>query len=299
MFRIGVIGGGRHSSSNHGPALKTYKTAHPEKIHLAAVCDKDAERARIYAQNFGFARTYHDYTVMLEKEKLDGIVAVTPIVLTRTVVADLLTKGIPLLFEKTPGKSSVDTKELLRIARENNTLHMISFNRRFNPAVVKAREWLREEGMRRAPKLMIARMLRHARKEENFIVGTGIHAIDTVLSFLGPPETITRSIIRFANGSIAHIIIAPEVGVTEETYEIVGQDYCVQIDTIKCSIRIFDQGQKSLTWEAPEDSAPCFTGGTLGETEVFIQCITEGKGYSPDLEEGLLSMLTAEAIQNG
>jgi len=296
---MGVIGAGRHSTSSHGPALKTYQTAHPEKIELAAVCDKDAGRARVYAQNFDFAKAYYDYDIMLKKEKLDGIIVVTPIVLTRTVVSDLLTKRIPLLLEKPPGKNSPETKELLEIAQENNTPHMISFNRRFNPAVVKAREWLREKGIERPPKLMIARMLRHSRKEENFIVGTGIHAIDTVISFLGSPATITRPMIHFSNGSIAHIIIAPEVGVTEETYEIFGQDYYIQIDTMKCYIKIFDQGQKSLTWEAPKDSAPEFTDGTLGETETFIQYLEEGKSYSPDLGEGLLSMLTAEDIQNG
>lgn len=313
MLRIAVIGAGNHSTSNHGAALKAYKATHPDEIELAAVCDLDWKKAQVYASKFGFLKIYDNYDQMLAEERLDGLIAITPLTLTAKIAGDLLTRGLPLVIEKPPGENSEETRRLLRTAEERGTPHMISFNRRFNPAIAKARQWLAEEGKGRPPKLVIARMLRNARRERDFVVGTGIHAIDTVLSFLGRPEHVTTyktgmaaegcfmyaSRVRFHGGAVANFVISPDVGVNEETYEIHGQDYCIQVDTTKCCIQVFDRGQVSLSWQAPEGAEPAFTGGALGETEAFVRYIKEGKGYLPDLRDGLVAMLTAEAVQAG
>lgn len=313
MIRLAVIGAGSHSTSNHGAALRACKAAHPDQVELAAVCDLDLKKAQTYASKFGFLKTYDNYDKMLASERIDGLIAITPLPLTEKIAGDLLTRGLPLVIEKPPGETSEATRRLLRIAENHNAPHMISFNRRFAPVITKAREWLAGPGKGRPPKLMIGRMLRRARREEGFVVGTGIHLIDAILSFMDRPEEVfTRKVptgvpgrsfydasVRFRDGALADFILSSDVGVNEETFEIHGQEYCIQIDTAACRIRVFDGGQEALSWQAPEGAEGAFTCGAVEETAAFIRYIKEGKGYWPDLRDGLVSMIVSEAVEAG
>ena len=311
MLRIAVLGTGRHSSSNHGPSLKSIKEKNPNEIELAAVCDLDEDRAKGYAMKFGFGKVYRDQEDMLTKEKLDGIIAVTPIPLTAGIVGELLVTGIPILMEKPPGRSSEETKRLLKIAEEHQTPHMVSFNRRFNPALARARDWLAQGNHK--IQLVISRMLRHARPEPDFVTITGIHAIDTVISLVNPPDRVVTHKVQsggdgsyiydaslsFSGGRTADLIIAPQVGTIEETYEILGSDFSIQVDTLKCRVRIYEGGDLAMSWRPPEDREPTLDNGALDETAAFIESIRSGRSFRPNLEDGLRSMLTAEAVQEG
>lgn len=311
MIRVTLIGAGAHSR-NHGGSLKQIRDARPEEVELAAVCDLDLGRARAYAELFGFERTYDDTDVMLKKEKPDCVVAVVPIAKVLEIGGKLLKTGIPVVLEKTPGLDSAETRELLRIAREHHAPHMVSFNRRFIPALLRAREWIASNGDR-PPKLVHARMLRNRRREPQFAVGTGIHVIDAVLSLLGEPKrvvswklpTFYENVFLYAaqiftgNDDVGQFTISPVVGRKEETYEIHGADYCIFIDAFASTIRVFDEGHEALTWAPPEGSPEYLLNGTLGETEAFLAAVEKGAPFAPSLEESLLSMLAAEAILRG
>jgi predicted dehydrogenase len=194
-LRIAVIGAGNHFSLHHGNVLKLYAAAHPGELDLSAVCDLDAGKAGEYAKQFGFARTYTDYRTMLEDERLDAIVALTPVHATAAVATDLLPRGIPLLIEKPTGESAADTRRLLAMARKRGAPHMVSFNRRSIPAIVRAREWLAQQGPRRAPRLVVGRMLRPDRTDLEFVTETAIHLIDTVPSFTGMPRKVVTGLV--------------------------------------------------------------------------------------------------------
>jgi predicted dehydrogenase len=312
-LRIAVIGAGNHSALHHGSSLKSIAASRPGEIELAAVCDLDAGRARAYAAQFGFAKTYADYKAMLASEKLDAIVAVTPVAATAAVAADLLLRGIPLVIEKPTGETAADTRRLLEVAAAQKAPHMVSFNRRFIPAVTRAKEWLAGPGKGRPPKIVIGRMLRTARREMGFVSGTGIHLIDTVLFFMGAPRgVVTRmsptdtkdrflydSVLDFGAGASAAIIISPDVGVEEETVEIHGQGYTVLVDSMRCSIRVLEEGKESFSWAVPETAEYALKCGALPETEAFLRAVRSGRGYSPVLNDSLATMITAAAIEAG
>ena len=64
-LRTGFIGAGVMASWAVYPAL------HFAPIHLQAVCDLDAGRARALAGKFGTGRCYTDYREMWERESLE------------------------------------------------------------------------------------------------------------------------------------------------------------------------------------------------------------------------------------
>jgi myo-inositol 2-dehydrogenase / D-chiro-inositol 1-dehydrogenase len=311
MMRVGVLGAGRHSVATHGPALKILHGRAPGEIDLAAVCDLDARRAENYAEKFGFRRVYSDVDQMLEEERLDALFAITPLPLTEVIAASLLPHGIPLLIEKPPGTNSAATRRLLDIARASNTAHMVSFNRRFNPAVREAQAWLAEAPEERRPHSLLGRMVRHARLESDFAVGTGIHLIDALLSFTGAPTRISSQRISTGNGGsfffsalveceamAAQVAISPSAGVREETIEIHGAGYTLKIDTFANQLQIFQENRLVREWRPAGGISPDLLD-VVAETEYFLEGVRLGRPLCPNLQDGLLSVLAAEAIQQG
>lgn len=312
MTNIALLGAGSHSSGNHGPALRYIKERNPDAVRLAAVCDLDAEKARRYADRFGFERTYQDVDEMLAKEQIDGLVLVTPVELTERLATQLLPAGISLVIEKPPGVDAEAARRLLRVAEETGTAHMVSLNRRFSPALVMAGEWMAENAEDRPPRVCIARMLRHNRTEDTFIVWTGIHLVDAALSIMGRPRhahathlPTEREGVSYARaeidteGGAVHYFLSSVVGVCEETYEFHGADYCVQVDTWNCALKIFDANEQVLDWRVDDGEPPAYVNGTVGEMQAFIDAIEGLCDFGPTLEDALMSVLAAEAIAAG
>lgn len=309
-MKVALLGAGAHSRLNHGPALQHCKMECGDELELAAVCDLDLARAQAYGEQFGFARAYSDLDEMVAREKPDGIVAVTPIEYTEEIAGRIMRLGVPLVIEKPPGASLLQARRLAALAAELGAPHMVSFNRRFGPAFVRAQAWLKENAAR-PPVMVSARMLRHARHDEAFAPGTGIHIIDNVLAFMGQPLECSTQIypvgekqtpffdarLRFANAA-ATFAIAPVSGAVTESIEIVGDGYRIFIDVAKCGVSIEDGGEQVLDWQAAQSEPEWGRNGTLGEMRAFLNYLREG-GWWPMLEDGCLAMEVAEAMQAG
>ncbi|MGI5820216.1 MAG: Gfo/Idh/MocA family protein [Armatimonadota bacterium] len=312
MTRIGLLGAGSHSYANHGAALKYLRDRSPDALHLAAVCDLDGEKARRYARDFGFEAACTDIDRMLTDHDIDGLILITPVELTEELATRLLPLGIPLVIEKPPGVDSDAVRRLVHAARETSTPHMVSMNRRFSPALVRARQWLDANAATRPPRVCIARMLRHNRTEPSFRVWTGIHLVDAALSIMGRPCCVhaantpavheevfySRAEVETELGAV-HYFLSPAVGVCEETYEFHGPDYTVLVDAWNCALTVFDSNERVLHWRVDATEPPAYENGTVGETQAFIDAIEGRRDFGPTLEDALMSVLTAEAIAAG
>ncbi|MFB6135791.1 MAG: Gfo/Idh/MocA family protein [Halobacteriaceae archaeon] len=304
---LGVVGAGSHSTRNHGPALARVREAAPDRVALRAVCDLDAARASEYADRFGFEATYADHERMLDAESLDAVVAVTPIPATRAVAGDLLDRGVPTLVEKPPGASVAEADELRRLGEA--TPHAVSFNRRFNPAVERAREWL---GSRPDPHLAVVRQRRVERFESRFVTDTGIHPLDAVCSFLGRPTRVTvrgrrsrdrggetRAATVGFDGATADVTLAPDAGRHEETVELVGPGYTLSVDVADAALTAHEGGERSLSWRSDAEE-PWVRNGTLAETEAFLAAVESGDWTGlPSLADAYRSLRAAAAVRDG
>jgi len=309
MVRVAVLGAGSHSSIEHGPALQRCRAEAPTRVQLTAVCDLDRDRARQYADRFGFSRVYTDFRKMVTDEDLDGIVAVTALDRTPELAAAVAELGVPLVIEKPPGRSGDAACRLRDAVAASGTPHMVSLNRRFSPAVRRAREWL---SGRPSPQLAVSRMVRHARREGRFVFDTGIHAADTVVAFLGEPTRVDATSIGAGaqgvglfgarvefSGAVALFCFAPASGVREETLELFGADYDIQVDVEGCGVRILDGGQVVLDWRKPAGTPAWEASGTLDEMRAFLACLEGDAPWWPDLREAVWSARMAEAVQAG
>ena len=162
------------------------------------------------------------------------------------------------------------------------------------------------------PELLVARMLRVRRREPEFIRGTAIHLVDTVLSLAGKPDAITSArwttsnggqacagVLQFQDSSRALLAIHPDTGVEEETYELIGPGYSIYVDTLTCRVLITQEEREVLAWQAEKDSPPFMINGALEETDAFLRAVRKGEGFSPDLEDALTTMRVTEALHQG
>src|ERR1044072_1618747 len=193
MIRIALAGCGEHSRTSHATPLASYASEHPGDIELVAACDLDADKAAEFCRSFGFLRSYTDLDRMLDSEKPDACVCIMPIERIVEIGIALLERRIPCVIEKPLGASLADVDKLSRVARETQTPHMVSVNRRFMPYLNQALSWSRDLGPLRYVRAV---QVRHARDEEDFIWSTAIHVLDALRYIAGEIKTYDVDIIR-------------------------------------------------------------------------------------------------------
>lgn len=110
-----------------------------EIADLIAVSDIDSVNGQKIA-NIYKIRYYKNYLEMLNTEKPDAVTVATPTNTHKSIAIECLKRKIPTLVEKPIAKSIEDAKDIINIAKENNTLLLIGHIERFNPAVRKVKE---------------------------------------------------------------------------------------------------------------------------------------------------------------
>ena len=299
MLKVTLLGAGGHSQHVHGPSLARYVEEHPGEVELAAVCDLREERAQLFREKFGFARDYRDLDEMLDTEKPDACWVVTPIDLTRPLAGRVMERGLPTFFEKPPGNSSQEAKELADISARMGTPNMVAFNRRWAPCTRKALEWMPDHG---PFEYLYARMLRSHRMDERFAFGTGIHLLDCVRALAHGPMGAVKAAdttrvqaesgalnfhvdLTFESGARGRCDILPTCGTTEETYTLFGRT-CTIVAALPWmaypdsltdgGAELWVDGKRvdSETWP----SQPTFaSSGFYGEAVEFLSALREGR----------------------
>jgi len=321
MLRIVLIGAGNHSESVHGPALAHYRDRHPGQAELAAVCDLRAERARLFCEKFGFARAYTDMDQMLEAERPGACWVVVPIEATREVAGRVMERGVPVIFEKPPGRDLAEAQALAELSRRTGTPNMVAFNRRWAPSTRQALSWAREHG---PFDLIHGRMLRVDRRDEQFAFGTGIHLLDCVRALgaaaFGGMRWARGQRLRAASGALNFLVeiefesggrarcdILPTCGMLEESYTLYGRGRSISSELpwkawpdieVPGSATLWGEGKAEESHTYPADPMH-LSAGFYGEAAEFIAALAERRRPSPSAEEAVESVALAEAVQEG
>jgi myo-inositol 2-dehydrogenase / D-chiro-inositol 1-dehydrogenase len=310
MLRLAIVGCGEHSRYSHAVPLARYAAQHPGEIELVAACDLNAEKAAEFCRTFGFLRAYNNLDALLQFEPLDGCVCVMPMERIVDVSIRFLVRHIPCVIEKPLGTSIAEAERLSRAARETQTPHMVSVNRRFMPYLNRVRSWINEVGPIRYVR---ATQVRHARNESDFIWSTAIHVLDALRYFVGEISDFDVDIryptgksavwfvisLQFENGANGHIEVLPTAGMVEESYEFFGDGFrarvtagsgtqrsleCWQGDMLVAELNAFD--------DEPED----LRNGSYQEVEEFVQALQRGNRPRPEVEDILPSARICFAI---
>jgi predicted dehydrogenase len=281
--RVGVIGAGSHSRREHLPSLARYASERPGEIELAILCDRRVDVAAEMAGQFGFAAHGASLDDLLAAG-VDAIVAVTPVDVTAEIAMRVLAAGVPLLMEKPIGR---DEAEARRVAGASaGKAAMVSMNRRFDPGVAAAAEWLRGRGVTHAR----ATVVRHAREPRGFVEDVGVHAVDTLRFLAGDIADVRATSLRFASGASGAVELIPAGGHWVETYDVFGPGFHVQANaTVGC--KVWHENRVVLETTRPADTPGFVASGAYAETAAFLDSVRGRRGWLPTPADVLQSEL--------
>ena len=127
----GAIIGAGYFSQFHGDAWSRIK-----QVEIAAICDTDLEKAKVYAKNFGIRGVYSDLVEMLDTENPDFLDIVTPPATHHAIIRSAVSKGIHIICQKPLAETYEEAIEI-RETINAGVRFMVHENWRFQP-------WYRE-----------------------------------------------------------------------------------------------------------------------------------------------------------
>ena len=217
--RAGFIGVGNFISGHHLPnAAKSPLWA------VDAVCDINRENLSRAAEQYGPRRVTEDYRELLADPDVEVVFVGTRHDLHEKLITEAAAAGKDVFVEKPMSKTWEETRNIVRTVREWRIRLMVGYNRRFSPAMVRAREIFlaRHRGK---PAMVTYRIIDDARLWPSWpmdpkigggkVLSEGCHIYDLLCWFLedepvwvqaaGTREDNNFIQMAFAKGSIASI----------------------------------------------------------------------------------------------
>ncbi|MDQ2052591.1 Gfo/Idh/MocA family oxidoreductase [Natronolimnohabitans sp. A-GB9] len=151
---LGVLGVG-----NIGMVHLKSAVAMPDVEVLAAADAVPANRDR--AERAGAARTYDDYTTLLEHEDLDAAVVALPPFLHADAVERAAEEGIDVFVEKPLARSTEEADELLETATDAGIAVGVDHTLRYQPDMVGVKDAYEEGSVGHVPYASITRLNDH------------------------------------------------------------------------------------------------------------------------------------------
>ena len=288
MHRIALIGCGWHSENHHAPALARIQEDLRGQVEVT-VCDIDRARAEAARARHGFAAVATRQEDLLEQDYAAAIV-VLPVPLLLESARAWTSRGVPLLLEKPLGGNLDQAREIAQIAEESRRGITVSLNRRFDPALGLALDWIRAQPPIR---FIGGRMYRVERGDPDFLWSTAIHLLDAMCFAAGPltlssPPDKSMELIPgcgciadlAGNGLVGTAEIIPVSGRIEESIRMTGAGWCVDVWTGTShpwKVQAFRNGQLELDSRAARTEAEFLRNGTYAETKAFVSAVLAGQ----------------------
>ena len=303
-----------------GPAI-----GQAEDARLAAVCSRDAARARDFAAAHGAAAHYDSYEAMLADPQVEVVYIATPNALHTPQTLAALTAGKHVLVEKPMALTVADAEAMVQQAQAAGRLLGVGFHLRHHP-VHRELKRLIDEGA--AGDLVFANSLWGsygpglAQQRERWqmqpalagagsIMGLGVHEIDLLRWLLGqeivevtamadgpsdeyPVEFLTAATLRFAGGTIGQFVSSRRLPNGVNSVAVYGTAQRVEgVETLGMTpsgwLRV-TSGAETREMRVPLRDA------YLAEVEAFSQAAQTGEPFAASGEDGLQSVIATVAI---
>jgi predicted dehydrogenase len=111
---------------------------------LESVASRSKEKAKAYAEKYGFERYYDSYQKMADDKKIDAVYIGTP---NRFHLQDCMTfldAGINVVCEKPLAVNEKQTREIYQKAKEMDVFFLEGLWSRFFPAIKQSLKWIKE-----------------------------------------------------------------------------------------------------------------------------------------------------------
>jgi predicted dehydrogenase len=139
-FNIGVLGAGQIAQAAHFPAVRKAKTA-----QLYAICDTADDLRERMAAVHQPSTTFADYDAMLADDNVDAVIVAVADQFHVPLSIKALGAGKHVLVEKPMATTVEDAEALLEAARTHNQVVLIGHEKRYDPGLAFAHDFIRDE----------------------------------------------------------------------------------------------------------------------------------------------------------
>jgi predicted dehydrogenase len=301
-LRFAVIGAGR-IGAHHARIL-----GHHPDAELVGVCDPNVWRAQVTAWRTG-ALAYRDYRQILDR--IDAAVVAVPTDKHHEVGLAAMQKGIHCLIEKPLASNVEQAKELLAVSEKNGILLQVGHVERFNPAVLKAIEFVRHPRFVTVERLgpydprvadigVVMDLMIHDLDILLTLVGSEIESLEAVgASLFSKHEDIANVRVRFKTGCIADLTASRMSLKRCRKIRIFQESSYISLDYASASLKVCRKKTpviKNLQdVEIHEPKLPKMEP-LRSEIDHFIECIRQGRKPWPSGEHGMEALKLALQI---
>ncbi|WP_199535807.1 Gfo/Idh/MocA family protein [Dyella psychrodurans] len=202
--RVGLVGIGAQSQENLLPSL-----LQTPDIHVVAVCDGVAERARLVHRHVKDVELYDDVAKMLTDTKLDALVVACPPQAHRDIATLAMNRGVHVFVEKPPCFTLNELLSLTELSRQSGLVTGVGMNFRFARSIQHLRLIQNEPQFGRTAHIQLNHYANKPRAPmwgldstlRSFLLAQAIHTIDLAMLFGGDVKE-TRSEVQNDNGSL-------------------------------------------------------------------------------------------------
>lgn len=232
-LRTAIIGAGKMGKIH----ARVYSRL--DNAELVAVADSDIERADALAEKYNCAAVTDPAELV---GKVDAVTIATPTVAHHEIATLFLKNRIPVLIEKPLASSAAQGREIVELAKANDTIVAVGHSERCNP-VVQAMKRLDIE-----PKFIeVTRVSPYPFRSMDIgvVLDVMIHDIDIILSLANSPvkkvdavgvnviadhEDICNARILFENGCIANVTASRLALKTERKVRVFSRQAYLSLD---------------------------------------------------------------------
>lgn len=324
-LRTAIIGAGKMGKIH----AKVYSQL--DNAELVAVVDNDIERAQSLAEKYD-CPAFSDPTQLIGK--VDAVTIAAPTMAHHAVAMLLLKNRIPVLIEKPLASTVQQGREIVELAKANNTIVAVGHSERCNP-VVQAMKRLHIEPMF----IEVTRVSPYPFRSMDIgvVLDVMIHDIDIILSLANSPvkkvdaagvnviadhEDICNARLIFENGCIANVTASRLALKTERKVRVFSRQAYLSLDYFRKEGIVIkaDQNIDLVKWIREHQEAQDFDFSTVNwkdllhieqlqiedaeplkvEQQSFLQAVLD-KSKRPEVTgaEGLAALECAEKILEG
>jgi len=295
-MKIGIIGLGDIAQKAYLPLITQLEEVEPY------FCTRTESTLKRLGKKYRVDQLYTSLDQLLA-EDLDAAFVHAATGAHYPLVKKLLKNEIPTFVDKPITYHLEQTEELIRLAKDQNTILMTGFNRRYVPTY---RSLLKIK----APKTIIMEKNRTELPGEprSFVLDDFIHVIDTISYLMGEVELdqlevskikrknkLVQVILTLKNGENTAIgIMNRDNAVTEESLEVMGFKEKQKIKNITQIIDYTDGGEK--TSQTAGWNKMGYDRGFVDMINEFLARVKKGENNKNELAADLLTHRLAEKV---
>jgi UDP-2-acetamido-3-amino-2,3-dideoxy-glucuronate N-acetyltransferase len=290
---------------------------------LKIICDRDDTLLESYQKQYPHIETISNYSEVLNRKDIQGIVIATPAETHFTLAQEALLSGKHVYVEKPLVLNEDDARELIRLAEKTDRILMVGHLLQYHPAFIHLKQLVQDGELGRINYIYSNRLnLGKIRREENILWSFAPHDISMILSLAGEsPEyvyasggnylhkkiaDVTMTHLEFSSGLRAHIFVSWLHPYKEQKLVVVGdKKMAVFNDTEPWQDKLLLYPHR-INWEKnipiadkkeaervqTQESEPL-----LNECKHFLDCVRNGHRPITDGKEGLRVLEILNASQ--